>query len=138
MSPTPYRPSLLAELAADRPPGEVLVRVSVVTIVPRAPGASPRRCPTRSAGLRLQPTSSELRTRAHSVPGGYTVRQLQQLELRVDLDHDSTVRAINWSLPDGTGATLEFVELEVVAPPIEPPPEDQRMRVWELLDDEEE
>ena len=72
------------------------------------------------------------------MPGGYTVRQLQQLELRVDLDHDSTVRAINWSLPDGTGATLEFVELEVVAPPIEPPPEDQRMRVWELLDDEEE
>jgi hypothetical protein len=71
-------------------------------------------------------------------PGGYTVRQLQQLELRVDLDNESTVRSIKWSLPDGNGATLEFVELEIDAPPIEPPPEDQRVQIWELLEDEEE
>jgi hypothetical protein len=72
-----------------------------------------------------------------AMPGGYTVRDLQHLELRVDLDHESGVRAISWSIREA-GATVEFVELGVVAPPIEPPPEDQRVRVWDLLEDEEE
>jgi hypothetical protein len=71
------------------------------------------------------------------MPGGYTVRQLQHLELRVELDQEAVVRAISWSLPNG-GATVEFVELGIVAPPIEPPPEDQRLRAWELLEDEKE
>jgi hypothetical protein len=70
-----------------------------------------------------------------AMPGGNTVRQLH-LELWVELDHEAVVRAISWSLPNG-GATVEFVELGIVAPPIEPPPEEQRVRAWELLEEEE-
>jgi hypothetical protein len=70
-----------------------------------------------------------------AMPGGYTVRELQHMELRVDLDHESVVRAISSSIREA-GATVEFVELGVVARPIEPPPEDQRVRVWDLLEDE--
>jgi hypothetical protein len=81
--------------------------------------------------------ADERSSRGVAMPGGYTVRELQHMELRVDLDHESVVRAISSSIREA-GATVEFVELGVVAPPIEPPPEDQRVRVWDLLEDEEE
>jgi hypothetical protein len=72
-----------------------------------------------------------------SMPGGFTVRQVRHLGLQVDLDHESLVRTIGLSLPDRLSSTVEFIELGVSFPPIEPPPADQQVRVWELLDDEE-
>lgn len=69
-----------------------------------------------------------------AAPGGYTVRQLQQLEVRVDLDQLGTVRAISYSL-GGSGATIEFVEPGVPTTPIELPPQ-QTVRIWDLIEDD--
>jgi hypothetical protein len=73
-----------------------------------------------------------------SMPGGYTVRQLRQLELEVALDDEGIVREIAWTLPDGNSARVELVQLGVAAAPIELPTTEQTVRFEDLLEEDEE
>jgi hypothetical protein len=124
--------------AAAPGPGDVLWMLDLLAGVIRAEEVDSPKPDRTSYACQLDLLKADEHSAAGiAMPGGYTVRELQHLELGVELDHEAVVRAISWSAANA-GATVQFVELGIVAPPIEPPPEDQRVQVWELLDDEEE
>jgi hypothetical protein len=120
---------------APPPPGDLLWLLDLLAGVTNAEEL-PSRVPDRTRYLcRTDLVNADQESRdGVSMPGGYTVRQLRQLELDVALDGEGVIRELGWTLPDGNSMAVRFIQLDVDAT-VEVPADDETILIGEVLDE---